>query len=114
MTPTPLLGMIIQRNQSPTFRATPSQSLFMNDPYVHPLIPHIQFNPLHFPRRLNPQKITVKFGISHGSSPPWSHYTSPAYPLKTRMDRNYYYLDTLEILALLYARIIPFIIFILL
>jgi len=87
MRPRPLRRMIIHRSHRSTLRTGPTDLLRMSHPYIHPLTFHIQRHSFHRPRFFNAQQVTVKFGILHGSSPPWSHFTLNYHPLKTRKNQ---------------------------
>lgn len=87
MTPGSLRSMIIQGTQGSTFWTGAPKIFLMARPYIRSLIHQIQLNLFNYPWGLYSKKVTVKFSISHGSSPPRSYFTLIDYPLKSRMNQ---------------------------
>jgi hypothetical protein len=67
--PSTLGRMVIDRKRDPAFGTRPTLSFIMYRPNVHLFSLDVQLNPVHSPRFLKPQNMTVKFSIFHDSDP---------------------------------------------
>jgi hypothetical protein len=85
--PYPLLRMIIRGEEIAADWARPLFPFGMFGKDVNPLRGNIQIDLGNGPWRYEAQKVTVQFGVLHGSSLSGANYTSRAYPQKTRKSR---------------------------
>lgn len=81
MSPSSLLGVVIQRQRLGAVRAHPRRVLRVFGPYVHALPFDIQVHAAHGPRRLQHQQVLIERGVLHGRS----LLDRPYYPFRLPM-----------------------------
>ena len=65
MPPAALWLMVVERARLAALRTGPLHSGFMQQMNVNFAIRHLQLNPVHSPRGLNPQNLGIQFVILH-------------------------------------------------
>jgi hypothetical protein len=63
--PLPLLAVVVGRQQLAALRAAPPLPLLVSRPYVHATALHGQFDPIHRPRRKQPEEVTIQLNVAH-------------------------------------------------
>ena len=69
MPPSPLLGVVVDRQLPLAVRAREPRPARMPDPHVHPPAGGRQLDAINLPRRDQPQQMAVQLGVAHATDP---------------------------------------------